>query len=353
MPAQEFHRYDTRKLNEIDIKLVLEHLGVEHDRSGKLYRCPSPDHDDRHPSMSVKNNRWKCFACGKHGNVINLVETYNDCGFKEACEWLQREFCIGESHNSYRARCHNQRTQIRTIKSETSTQRVHKVGNEQILKTIIDVAGLTNEAKYFLFNQRKYSEEVVRGLNVKSIGNNDKFVNFLSTNFDINILLQEKILLKGRYGYYCIWKAPCLLFPFYDLKGHLVNIVSRSLIPNIPHKDKFRSLQGIETLPYNLPILQKAERDEPLCIMEGLTDTIAALSEGKKAIGLHGCTNSLLDYRNVLKDYRLIYYHDNDKAGKDSFADRQTELRNYFIPLKEGVFDASFNDYSEYYSSQR
>jgi hypothetical protein len=44
--------------------------GIEVSRRNKAL-CPF--HDDRHPSLSFKGGRFKCFACGAGGDVIDLV----------------------------------------------------------------------------------------------------------------------------------------------------------------------------------------------------------------------------------------------------------------------------------------
>ena len=41
---------------------------------GKLL-CPF--HSDRHPSLSVKGDKWCCWACGEKGDVIDFVQKYH------------------------------------------------------------------------------------------------------------------------------------------------------------------------------------------------------------------------------------------------------------------------------------
>ncbi len=40
-----------------------------------LGRCLSPDHEDRTPSMIIytEGQRFKCYGCGQHGDVLDLV----------------------------------------------------------------------------------------------------------------------------------------------------------------------------------------------------------------------------------------------------------------------------------------
>ena len=56
------------------------------------WRCPSPDHPDAHPSMTVfagqRSQRWKCHSCGDGGTAIDLVMTVQHCGVRDAIEVL-------------------------------------------------------------------------------------------------------------------------------------------------------------------------------------------------------------------------------------------------------------------------
>src|SRR5688500_14930675 len=40
------------------------------DRSKKI-RCPSPDHEDRHPSATLYPDGFRCFSCGAFGDVLD------------------------------------------------------------------------------------------------------------------------------------------------------------------------------------------------------------------------------------------------------------------------------------------
>ena len=52
------------------------------------HKALCPFHNDRHPSLRFKGNRFKCFACGESGDVIDLVMRYLNIGFREAVEWI-------------------------------------------------------------------------------------------------------------------------------------------------------------------------------------------------------------------------------------------------------------------------
>lgn len=47
-----------------------------------------PFHDDHKPSMSIKNNRYRCFSCGAAGSAIDITQKVNGIGFVEAVKFL-------------------------------------------------------------------------------------------------------------------------------------------------------------------------------------------------------------------------------------------------------------------------
>jgi hypothetical protein len=46
-------------------------------------------HEERHPSMSLKGNRARCFSCGYYGDSIDVYQKLHVCGFAEAVKALQ------------------------------------------------------------------------------------------------------------------------------------------------------------------------------------------------------------------------------------------------------------------------
>jgi len=86
--------YD-KLLQSISIDEVAKRLGMEL-RQETLTRAKAlcPFHDDKTPSLLIDSSRdagrqhFHCFACGAHGDVIDLVKEQLKLGFKEAVDWL-------------------------------------------------------------------------------------------------------------------------------------------------------------------------------------------------------------------------------------------------------------------------
>ena len=63
---------DLRDRTRLD-RLVARHVTLK--RSGSALRGPCPIHgsDKGSTSFSVCNNRYRCFACGEHGDAISFA----------------------------------------------------------------------------------------------------------------------------------------------------------------------------------------------------------------------------------------------------------------------------------------
>ena len=54
----------------VTLRQAAEHYGLQVRRNG-MTCCPF--HNDRHPSLYVSDDHYHCFACGEHGDVIDLT----------------------------------------------------------------------------------------------------------------------------------------------------------------------------------------------------------------------------------------------------------------------------------------
>ena len=85
------------KIRALPIISVAEKLGMHLYGMGKLNRrCVCPFHDDHEPSLHLNatKNIFKCFSCGKGGDVIGLVMQVENLKYLDACQWLIHEFNV-------------------------------------------------------------------------------------------------------------------------------------------------------------------------------------------------------------------------------------------------------------------
>ena len=90
---------DRRTVDEIynraDIVEVISEF-VQLKRAGVSYKGLCPFHNERTPSFFVTPGRniFKCFSCGKGGNVVNFLMEHEQMSYPEALRWLAKKYNI-------------------------------------------------------------------------------------------------------------------------------------------------------------------------------------------------------------------------------------------------------------------
>lgn len=96
-------------LEKVPLEDLLNRLGLKTERRGHQVTAVCPFHQDTRPSLNIyaaakgMPAHFHCFACGAHGNAIDLVKQVNGSEFKASVEWLARQYGVqparGESGN--------------------------------------------------------------------------------------------------------------------------------------------------------------------------------------------------------------------------------------------------------------
>lgn len=68
------------------------HYGLTIDRHGKAL-CPF--HNDKHPSMTFKNGRYRCWVCDASGDAVDLVRGLYGGTYMDALRRINQDFGLG------------------------------------------------------------------------------------------------------------------------------------------------------------------------------------------------------------------------------------------------------------------
>ena len=294
------------------IEKVADKMGIRVVRHKAL--CPF--HEDRHPSLHFKNNRFKCFACGASGDVIDLVQRYLNVEFKEAVEWMDN----GKTLSSPGADA--------TAAGETpalSEASAKGVPDLEYLETLVGQPVINAEAAHFLYDERKIDPRVVKWCGLTSI---------------------SEPMPCWRWGK-AFYDAPSLLFPYRDVDGKLLTVQGRYMGDGggLP---RFRFPRGSHVGMYNKPVIRRLKSGDELWITEGPSDCWAMLSAGYKAVAIPSATSLTRADISVLRDglpegVSLHMYPDNDEPGMKLFED----LRRWFPELQGHVLPEGCKDFGE------
>ena len=309
-------RLELQKLRDLPIEGVAERLGIQVTMHHKAL-CPF--HEDHHPSLSfsLRKNTYRCFVCGAHGDVIDLVMHRLGKSFPDACRWLADE------HN--------------IIISERKPQELtpplsHREGAGVSLfdasryARYFEHPWLNDEARRFLFEERHLDERVVRWCRLTS--------------------------WRDRQG------TPWLQIPYYSQEGRLVGVQNRNLAEGHP---RFRFPAGSRCGIYNLPVLNRLREGDQLWITEGCSDCWAMLSSGHKAIAIPSATLLTHEDKELLTSNlslgsaalhskepltsNLHMYPDHDAPGERLFM----QLKELLPSLQHHQLPPECKDYSDYF----
>lgn len=336
------------RLNELPIEDVANKLGLEVKRHKALCFM----HDDQHPSLSfnTKKNMFFCFVCNKGGGPIQLVmDYYERWTFQDACLWLAKEFniIIPESKGYAPQRAARPKSDKKIPKKAEQEKHIDR----EIGEWIVEHSVLSDIAKHFLFEERKYKEEIVSALKIGSLTYPQKLTAVLIRHFGWERCAQSGFFNRWGSGLHLCYQAPSLLFPYYDENGELYCIQSRFLGEVKNKKDRFKFPKDIKQRLFNRPILKGIKPNEPLYVCEGVTDCIAMLSSGKKAVAFPSSSICHPEDVRLLSSYYLFMYPDKDKAGEGLYKKLTEGLKPYSNIVHKVAYPEGFGDYSDYYIS--
>lgn len=83
-----------------------------------------PFHDDRHPSLhvNVKDQYYKCFACGESGDLFKFVQKMEGCDFREALEILAGWYGVSETDDYRPTKLPSAKKMVQPVREEVVSQ---------------------------------------------------------------------------------------------------------------------------------------------------------------------------------------------------------------------------------------
>jgi DNA primase len=318
-------RERVREANDI-VDVVGERLSLR--PAGPTFKSLCPFHDDHNPSFNVdpRRQRYKCWSCGKGGDVFSFVQEFEHITFPEAMELLARRAGISLENLQ---------------KSPQGPSRAGMLDSmrwaaEQFQQCLLDSPQAETARKYL--GERKLSGETVRkfGLGFAPPSGEWLVQKAASAGIPADMLETVGLIAKrneGR-GFYDRFRDR-VIFPIRDVPGRIVGFGGR-ILPSSPLAEKAPKYYNSAETPLfsksdQLYGIDQAKLSAPkagyLAIVEGYTDVLMAHQHG---IGHVVATmGTALNARHIKKlkhiVSRVVLVFDAD-AGGDTGVDRALEV---------------------------
>jgi len=242
--------------------------------SGNQKYALCPLHDDTNASFTVntETDAWYCHGCGRGGHHVEFIQWYYDVPLDTA----------KKVENQYRTR------KTWKFPDEDYVQKCH----ESLMRRDLALAEL------------------------ESFG------------------ITKETLIKYQIG----WEDLRVTFPIKSRSGRFINL--RKYMPpskreagsNIAKVIGIKELNDCRLYPYS--ILLECPVTDPIYIVEGEKDCMAAISQGLYAITGTGGTTIPIAELNMFKDRKVIIMTDSDMAGDKNAEKYFRGLKNYTTDIR-------------------
>ena len=326
-------RNTIQKVN--DTAEILDVVGafIKLKRRGANYLGNCPFHNEKTPSFTVSPSKgiYKCFGCGKAGNVITFVQEHEKLTYPETIVWLAKRYNIEveETQVSNEVREQQQVEESLRIINQFAADYFHK----QLME---HNEGQTIGLSYF--EERGFRKEIISKFELGYCLEYDGFAEAAIAKGYQRELLLKTGLVTDRQGRLVSMYQGRVIFPIHNASGKVIGFGARTLktgdrIPkyiNTPENEvyyKSKSLYGIYFARTSLSKLNE-------CILvEGYTDVLSLFQSGVENVVASSGTSLTEEQLKLIARHtkNLVILYDGDAAGI------KAALRGLDMAIEQGM----------------
>ena len=287
-----------------------------------------PFHDDHRPSFDVdpKRGRYRCWSCGKYGDVITFVQEYEKVEFAEALEILAKRAGINLEKKENLVQNRLRGSMLDSVR--WASDQYHQCLQE---------SPLAAEARSYL-SSRGLEDEIIRQFGLGFAPRRGDWLLELAHNDGVDVGMLEQVGLIGRKtdkpGLYDRFRDR-IMFPIRNVLGNTVGFGGR-IMPSSPFIDKAPKYYNSS----DSPLFSKSEQlygiDQArnsigkvgyLAVVEGYTDVMMAHQMGVgNIVATMGTAINARHLRQLRRwTSKVVLVFDAD-AGGEQGVDRALEL---------------------------
>lgn len=295
---------------------------------GQTFKGVCPFHDDHRPSFDVdpKRARYRCWSCGKYGDVISFVQEYEKVEFAEALEILARRAGIDLENSKNFLQNRARGAMLDAVR--WAADQYHQCLQE---------SSLAADARSYL-SSRGLEDEIIRQFGLGFAPGKGDWLLARAQNDGLDLEMLEQVGLLGRRtdkpGLYDRFRDR-VMFPIRNVLGNTVGFGGR-IMPNSPMIDRapkyynsadstlFSKSEQLYGIDQARNAIAKAGY---LAVMEGYTDVMMAHQMGIcHVVATMGTAINARHLRHLRRwTQKVVLVFDSDEGGEQG-VDRALEI---------------------------
>lgn len=293
------------------VSVISEYVKLE--RKGNSFKGLCPFHKEKTPSFSVQDTRqlFKCFGCGKGGNVVHFIMAAESLNYIDAIKFLAERVGITV-----------QDTQDKQAEAKAANRKKIAEMNKEAGRFFFSTLQHSREG-FEYFNGRKVAPEMVRkfGLGFAPDAWDGLIKHMRELKYTDEDLFMADLVVKTKKGNYCDKFRHKMMFPIFDVLGNVVAFGGR-VLDNSKPKYVNTGATDLYTKGKHLYGLNFARQSgsKRVIVVEGYMDCIALHQHGITwAVAAQG-TALTVDQARLLKKYftDVVTCFDADAAGESA-----------------------------------
>lgn len=313
------------------VEIVGERVSLQ--RSGKNFRGLCPFHSEKSPSFFVSPDlqTYKCFGCGKQGDVFTFIQEFDRLTFRETLELLAK------------------RAGVELTTEIFDPQELRR-------KRVLELLDTAQKFYHFLLTEheigepgRQYLEKrQTTSATVKLYGLGfapdgwDHLIDYLVTKkkFTLDEIIDAGLGIEGRKGVYDRFRNR-LMFPLHDHRGRVVGFSGRTLAADVKEA---KYINTPETLVYHKrdllfgyhQNLNTIREKESAIIMEGEFDVLSSWqAHVKNVVAIKGSALTKEQVQLLARTVKTIYLSlDADSAGVEATKRAIETIQGFNVALR-------------------
>lgn len=333
------HATIDRILEAAQIEQVIgEYVSLK--RRGANYIACCPFHNEKTPSFSVSPSKgiFKCFGCGKAGNVVGFIMEHEQLSYVEALKFLGNKYHIpidDEPETAEEAQNRMRRDSMLIVNDFAQKFYTQYLWEDPVGQSI----GLS------YFRERGFTDAIIHQFQLGYAPNKRDLLSnaALSAGYKLDYLTATGLSIHypaqdGKRETTIDRYQDRVIFPIHSLSGRIIAFGGRTLRTdkslakyiNSPESEvyiKSRSLYGIYFAKQHITRLQKCY------LVEGYTDVISFVQAGIQNVVASSGTSLTTEQIRLIKRFTplVTVLYDGDNAGI------KASIRGIDMLLEEGL----------------